>query len=117
MVKGYDDSTQVIIQDDSYQGKDLEFSYEDFLSLWQPFNYNYIVVYPSEKHEQLMILLGEESQEQASWANAYNRAKQEIQTQPENVYPWFNLATSAYRLGNYEESVEAYERVASKLPG
>lgn len=42
IVKGYDDGKGVFIQDDSYQGKNLEYLYRDFNRLWSAFNYQYI---------------------------------------------------------------------------
>ena len=32
------------------------------------------------------------------------------------VYPYFNIASAIYYLGNYEQTVENYEKVATLLP-
>ncbi|MEA2020418.1 MAG: C39 family peptidase [Patescibacteria group bacterium] len=116
LVRGYNDSAQKIIQDDSYQGPDRRISYYDFLLLWQPFNYNYIVVYQKEDEELLREILGEEFREGAAWENALRRAQKEAKLSPENVYPQFNLSTSSFHLGKYEQAVQAFEEVQEDLP-
>lgn len=116
LVRGFDQSKQVIIQDDSYHGKDKQISYYDFLNMWQPFNYNYIVVYKPENQAKIKAILGEEIDPQTAWQNALSRAKQEHELDPQNPYPVFNIATASYQLGNYKQSVDAFEKVQGKLP-
>ncbi len=116
LVKGFDESKQVIIQDDSYEGKDKEFSYYDFLKLWQPFNYNYIVVYKPEQEALVKAILKQEWQEQTAWENALSRAQKETQLTPDNPYPLFNQATSFYHLGEYEKTVQIFKQVEQDLP-
>lgn len=116
IVRGYDDERRVIIQDDSYQGANLEYSYETFSSMWQPFNYGYILVYPSEKQAVVAAILEEEVDEKTAWVQARERAEQELQREPGNMYPQFNISTAAYYLGDYQASVTAYEKIANKLP-
>ena len=93
LVKGYDQSQQVIIQDDSYQGKDLEFTSEEFLALWQPFNYNYIVIYKPEQTELLKTILGDAWDEQTAWQMAYDRL-QDNKPILRMFNPWVQSLTS-----------------------
>lgn len=116
IVRGFDQSEQVLIQDDSYHGPNRKISYYDFLSMWQPFNYAYIIVYPSDKEESVRAILLEEWDESVAWSRAVERARQEEALDPGNVYPPFNQATSLYHLGKYDESVAAFERVEGRLP-
>lgn len=116
IVRGFDEKQRVIIQDDSYHGPNKRISYFEFLSMWQPFNYGYIVIFPEEKQELVLAILGEEEDEAVAWQNAAERAQKETELDPDNVYPWFNLSTSYYHLEKYQESVQAYERVETRLP-
>lgn len=116
IVRGFDDKTQEFIQNDSYQGKNLRFAYKDFEALWQPFNYEYMVVVPQNKKDVAEAILGDEIDQKIAWQRANTRAHQELVENPDNVYLQFNLATSFYHLGEYQESVEAYEKAKDKLP-
>ncbi|MBI4100297.1 C39 family peptidase [Candidatus Microgenomates bacterium] len=116
IVKGFDEKEKVIIQDDSYQGPNKKFSYFDFLSIWQPFNYAYIIVYPKEKEEVVQTILGEDRDEKTAWEKTKVRAEKERELDPENIYPVFNLAASFYHLEKYAKSIQAFEEVESRLP-
>jgi len=122
IVRGFDEreaapfGRQVIIQDDSYEGPNKKISYFDFLSMWQPFNYAYIIVYTPEQKDMVDTIIGEESDENVAWQNALTRAQREVELDPENVYPRFNMLTSYYHLGDYQKSAEAFERVENQLP-
>lgn len=116
IVRGYDDSTQEFIQDDSYEGSNLRYSYDVFNSMWQPFNYGYILVYPKEKEPVIRAILGEDFNEQIAWNNAKMRAKKEAQENSRNPYPVFNYAVANYYLGDTKQTVESYNLVESMLP-
>src|SRR3989344_3394487 len=116
IVRGFDEEKQVIIQDDSYEGPNKRYSYYDFLSMWQPFNYAYIIVYDESKKDLVEAIVGEEMEERLARGNALKRAKKESQLDVENVYPWFNMATSYYHLGDYNNSVSMFEKVEDRLP-
>src|SRR3990167_292549 len=116
IVRGFNEEAQVIIQDDSYEGPNRRISYFDFLSMWQPFSYYYIIVYKPEQEGLVMAILGEESDEQVAWANALSRAEKERSVDPDNIYPIFNISTAAYHLGDYQKTLEAFESVEGRLP-
>ena len=116
IVRGYDESSGVIIQDDSYEGPNKRISYYDFLGMWQPFSYDYMIVYTADLEEKVMAILGEEWDEQTSWQNTLERAQKESGLNPENIYPIFNVSVASYQLGDYRASVEAFERVETRLP-
>ena len=117
LVRGFDDERKIIIQDDSYHGPNKRIPYFDFLSMWQPFNYDYILVYTPQQAELVEAIIGLEMDENVSWQNALTRAQNEIELDPINPYPHFNAATAHYHLGNYQSSVEEFEKVRNDLPG
>ncbi|GIW57438.1 MAG: hypothetical protein KatS3mg083_383 [Candidatus Dojkabacteria bacterium] len=116
IVRGYDDKRRVIIQDDSYEGPNLEYSYETFLQMWKPFNYGYILVYPREKEATVRAILGQDINEQNAWNNAELRARGELEKNPSDGYALFNISTANYYLGNYKLAVDYYEKSQKYLP-
>lgn len=116
IIKGYDDSSQVFIQDDSYDGPNLTLSYTDFNAMLQPFNYEFFIVVPKEKTALVNAILGANADEKTAWQNAIKRADSELQNDPNAVYPVFNKSLALYYLENYEETVTLFEQVESRLP-
>jgi len=116
IVRGYDDTTGNFIQDDSYEGPNLRYDYATFERMWKPFNFGYILVYPQEKAEIVSSILGSEIDEKVAYTHARERSQMEIDSGNGDMYSYFNLSTSQYYLGNYQESIDAYEKVATELP-
>jgi len=116
IVRGFDENAGIIIQDDSYEGPNRRIKYFDFLSMWQPFNYAYIIVYTPDQEELVKAIIGAEWEESVAWQNALTRAQKESELDSQNVYPFFNMSTSYYHLGDYQASVEAFEKVEARLP-
>lgn len=115
IIKGFDDTTQEFIQDDSYQGKNLRYSYEKFNRLWEKYNYEYLVFVPKDKQEIAEQILGDDKDETTAWKNAVKLSQQQLAENPNNVYARFNLSVAHYHLGDYEKSIEEFEQVESQL--
>lgn len=115
-VTGYDENKQIIIQDDSYDGPNKKIGYYDFLSMWQAFNYSYVVVYTPDLKDKVESIIGEEIDEQVAWKNALKRAEEEALKDTNNPYPNFNISTASYHLEDYERTVKEYEKIESSLP-
>ena len=116
IVRGYDDTTQEFIQDDSYEGENLRYSYDIFEEMWQPFNYEYMVLATNENQQKIEQILGENVDLQLALQNSLQRAIQESEKDLENPYPIFNQSYTLYKLGRFEESVTLYESIEGKLP-
>jgi tetratricopeptide (TPR) repeat protein len=117
IVRGYDDIKQEIIQDDSYEGKNRRYSYKVFVEMWQPFNYEYMVLARPDQVQIVDEIIGEDVTESIAWQHAYERAIVEETENQNNVYPIFNQAVALYHLGRYKESIRAFELSQSKIPG
>jgi predicted double-glycine peptidase len=115
VIRGYNKSTQTIIQDDSLQGENLSYSYRDFNAIWQPFNYEYLVIVDDSKKEVVEAILGEELDEATAWKNALVRIEHEIGENPDNWHLTFAKSRIYYYLGEYEKSVEEFEKVENRL--
>ena len=116
IVTGFNDESGYIIQDDSYQGRDRRYSYELFNEIWQPFNYQYLIIVPVDRVGVVEEILDEEISETRSYQLALARAESETASQPGNAYPVFNQAASQYHLGNYNDTISLFERVENQLP-
>jgi len=117
VIRGYEDSGQVFVQDDSLQGKDLRYSWTELDELWDAFNYEYLVLVPTEQEAEVRTILGDEVDEKVAWENARQRIRAKLQQNPNDLYSLFNLSVSEYELGNYEASITAFEQVEGRLPG
>ena len=115
VIKGYDKDKGVIIQDDSYDGKELEFSYDKLLSLWRPFNYVYLVIVDEEKKEAVEAILGSELDEKVSWRNARDRSLAELAKNSADQVSRMNLSVAYYYLGEYKNSTLEFEKVEPYL--
>ena len=116
VVKGYDEGSRTLSQDDSLQGRSLQYSYDEFDTLWQRFNYEYVVLVPMEKKEIAETILGGEADFKTSWANAVKNAEQQLGKNPNDIYARFNLSVALYHVGEYKRSVAEFEKVESMLP-
>lgn len=116
IIKGYNEKTKEIIQDDSLQGKNLRYSYEDFNVLWKKFNYEYLVLVPKEKQNIADIILGENKDAKNAWTKAIKNAEEELKKNPEDIYSRFNLSVAHYYTGKYQKSVKEFEKVENNLP-
>ena len=116
VIIGYDQDREILIQDDSLQGNDLEYSYEDFNEIWQAFNYEFLVLVPSGKQRMVETILGDIFDSEAAWEQAYAQSQQQLQSNPSDIYAAFNQSVAAYQLGRYQESIAAFESVQDELP-
>lgn len=117
IVRGYDDTAKVFIQDDSYEGPNIHYTYDELMTMWQPFNYEYMIVVPKDKEALVKSILGEEVDELVAHKNSITRAEKELTSNPNNPYPKFNIATSSYYLNDHKKTIELYEEVRNQLPG
>jgi tetratricopeptide (TPR) repeat protein len=116
VVKGYDQSKQVLIQDDSYQGKNIAYSYDEFNNLWQVFNYEFMVLVPQQKQQVVENILGELVDKQQAWQQALAIASQQVENNPNDTYAQFNRLRANYYLGNYQQTVDIYQQIKDDLP-
>lgn len=110
LITGYDDNARQFIVQDSERGPSLFVSYDTLEKDWQSFNYVYILIYPPDKQNNVINLLGADYDYDANRQNALDKAKAMTVSEPTNAYGWFNLGTNLMYFGNYEESAAAYDQ-------
>lgn len=116
VIKGYNDNGGVLIQDDSLQGKDLQYTYKNFNNIWKAFNYEYLVLADPEQEKLVEAILGENKDFINSWRLASEFAGEQLKQDPNDVYARFNLSVALYNIKDYKESVNEFEKIESKLP-
>ena len=116
IIKGYDDNTQEFIQDDSLQGKNLRYTYDQFDKIWDKFNYQFLVLVPKEKQQLAEQILGENLNETTAWLAAVNLSNEKLNENPNDTTARFNLSVAYYKLKQYDKSVEEFEKIESQLP-
>lgn len=115
IVRGYDTVTQQILQDDSYQGKDLQIPYAVFERMWRPFHYEYMVIGTTADAVRLAAIVGESTSTAYAWESMRERAQREY-SRDQSSYSLFTQSVAEYYLGRYGESVRLYELVKAGLP-
>lgn len=116
VIKGYDDTTQEFIQDDSLQGKNLRYTYSAFDQLWKTYSYGYLVLIPADKAEIAEAIIGDDVLYHTAWVKAVERSKLELERNPNDAAIGFNLAVGLYNIGEYQAAVEQFERVEQRIP-
>jgi tetratricopeptide (TPR) repeat protein len=116
LIKGYNDGTETIIQDDTYQGKNLEYSYKDFNQLWEKFDYEYLVLVPKGKEALARSIIGKNLDEKYAWEETKKSNQKALHNDPNNIYKRFNLSIAYYHLHDYKKSIEEFEKIEAQLP-
>lgn len=77
-VTGYDDSKERLVVQDSYLGPNQVVTYDDLQTYWRAFNFAYIIVYPSERTEEIETILGPNIDEKYAFRSAVQIASNEL---------------------------------------
>jgi tetratricopeptide (TPR) repeat protein len=114
IIRGFDDEKGVLIADDSYIGINITYPYEEFdQTQWKAFNREYLPVYRLGNEKLLKDIIGSAWDTKTMYQQAIGVAQSEISKNPNDMYAWFNLGTSAYGIGDYQLAKEAFEQSRS----
>jgi tetratricopeptide (TPR) repeat protein len=116
VVKGYDEEKKQLLQDDSFENKNLWFSYDDFTIMWEKFDYEYLVLVPKDKEEIARKILGKNVDKQYAWKQAVKTNELALKKNPHDIYTLFNLSIAYYHTKQYKKAAEAFEKVETSLP-
>ncbi len=109
LINGYNDKTGTFLTQDVFAGANVEVKYADLDKRWQSFNRVYILVYPATKEEELKQVLGDDWNVDTNRQKALDTTREETETNPSNVYAWFNLGSNLVYFERYEEAAAAYD--------
>ncbi|HRE28484.1 MAG TPA: hypothetical protein PK954_17705, partial [Anaerolineales bacterium] len=112
---GYDDSRRVFIIQDTFRGANKTVGYDELMTLWRSFNYNYTVVFPQspEREAEVVQLLGNAVDLEVNYDEALARARVDVaDTALKNqdlAFAWFNVGTNLHYTQDYAGAAEAYD--------
>lgn len=110
LLTGYDDRTQTFTAQDSFFGADQAVSYSELDASWRIFNRVMVLVYPPGSQETVQQILAEDWDVATNRQNALNRAQEEIDSNPQDAFAWFNLGSNLAYFEKYEEAAAAFDR-------
>lgn len=118
VVTGFDDTQELFITQDSFVKADHPVSYADMIKGWRAFNYAYLVIFPPEKEEEVIALLGSEVDETTNYQNAALKASNEIYglSGLDQYFAWFNRGSSLVNLQDYAGAAAAYDESFAIYP-
>ena len=118
LATGYDDKGQQFTLQDSYYGPDQVMTYDDLENYWRAFNFTYLVIYPSERKDEVETILGGQMDEEDNYRLAAQMASDEIYslTGRDQFFAWFNRGTSLVRLQDYAGAANAYDQAFALYP-
>ena len=109
---GYNEPGGYFIAQDSYIEADYHQPYDIFIGEWRSFNYTYLVVYPPEKENDVLNLLGRDADESRNYQNALKKAQDELYqtTGVDQFFAMFNYGTNLMYLRDYSGAAKAYDQ-------
>lgn len=118
LTTGYDESSRLFTMQDSYYGPDQVMEYDDLITYWRAFNYTYLVIYPSEREEEVFTILGSQIDEEHNDRYAAQKATDEIYSTigRDQFFAWFNRGTNLVRLQDYASAASAYDEAFAVYP-
>lgn len=118
---GYDETAGEFVVQDAYlePGKNMRVDYQTYLEGWRSFNYLFMVIYPPDRQDQVLALLGDWADPAWSYSHALEIAEEEIQTLTgvNAFYAWFNKGTSLVKMEHYLEAGEAFDQAFQVYEG
>ncbi len=136
LVAGYDDEKEIFTMHDSYLMSyapwggqipeelwdtfiGFDFSYTETEQAWQAFNDVFVVVYPPEKENDVLMVLGPLATQEGAARIAYERAIQETTSLTDmrgQYFAWFNAGTSLVAMQDYPAAAAAYDKAFAIYP-
>jgi len=115
VIKGYDQNSRQIIQDDSLENKNLSFSYDYLAQIWEVYNFEYLVLVPQDKKDIASAILGYMVDESVAWSRAKRATLTRLEVNPNDQNARFNLSVALTHLGEHEAAIVEYEKIAAAL--
>ena len=116
LIRGYDSINHTFIQDDSLNGSDLIYTYQDLIDIWEPFGFEYLIIAPENFKFDIERVLGENADERTAWQIALNREKLAWRQNPKTYFHAFNASVAAYHLQDWKTSKYYFDAVEILLP-
>ncbi len=117
LLTAYDDALGTFTAQDSFFGDGKTVSYSELDENWRVFNRVYILVYPPDRQEAVIRLLGKSWDIAANRQYALEQAQGEIDLDPQDAVAWFNLGSNLVYFERYEQAAGVFDTALSlELP-
>lgn len=112
LLTAYDDANGWFLVQDAYVAKDYARDYEYIERHWRSFNYTYMVIYPPERSDEVMAILGPHADYAYNLQYAQQKALNEIETlkDRELFFAWYNYGTTLYLQSDFYGAANAYDQ-------
>lgn len=109
VIHGYDRVRGVVTVSDSIRGRNLEWSYEYFDSLWNRRGYEYALIYPPKKAALVNAITSRyRADEPTLEREELRRMKAFVDASPANPWAWLQLGQALYYWDHYGEALRAW---------
>ena len=111
VVTGYDDARSQFFVQDSYKGPDMPVSYDQFISDWRAFNFTYLVIYPPDRREQVLNILGLQAYDNYNYHFAGQKAIDDASrlNGRDLFFAFFNQGVNLVALNDYTGAAAAFD--------
>ncbi len=111
VVSGYDDTAGEFIVQDSYKGPDTPVGYDSFEKDWRAFNFTYLVIYPEERRQQVLDILGFQAYDNYNTRYALQKSTTELTSLSgrDLFFALFNQGTNLVSTQDYTHAAVAYD--------
>jgi tetratricopeptide (TPR) repeat protein len=116
VITGYDNGKRQLLTQDSFKGANYWKDYDSLTYDWRDFNYLYLILYPAERADQVIALLGSDADPTTNLNGALTRAQAEASANTnadDLAFSWFNVGTSLQLLGRNEDATLAFDQARS----
>ncbi|MCD6577339.1 MAG: C39 family peptidase [Anaerolineaceae bacterium] len=112
VLNGYNDRGGFFIAQDSYIEANYHQPYDTLIGEWRSFNYVYLVVYPKQKENDVLNLLGDNADSTQNYRNALKKAQDELYDLEgvDHFFAYFNYGSNLVNLHDYEGAAQAYDQ-------
>ncbi len=111
VINGYDDAKERFFGQDSYKGPNFVLPYDTFLADWRAFDYTYIIIYPADRRQQVLDILGFQAYDNVNYHYAEQKAEEDIKalTGRNLFFALFNKGTNLVGLKDYAGAASAFD--------
>ena len=112
VITAYDEEKERFLVQDSYVAADYANPYEKIERHWRAFNYIYLVIYPPDREEEVLAILGQHADETYNLQMAAQKAAEEtnVLSGRELFFAWYNYGTSLMYLDDFYGAAQAYDQ-------
>lgn len=110
LINGYNDATGTLTAQDPLRGPDKQIPYDTLMKDWKPFNYLYIILYPTQDEAQIQSILGDNWDADQNRRNAMQIAEAATKADPNDAFGWFNLGAALTYFERYQEAAAAFDK-------